>query len=501
MEELDMHEGDKGPNKMNLTVFAAVLILFFVGIMVYMIGGVGKKTSSSESYQNALEDVKSTQAPEQDSLNICVLKAIDTDKKTVQLYDIQTELTQELTYNGGTNFTDKYDQIITAEQLEAGEMVEASYDTSDYTLSDMKQSSQTWEYHDITNLSVNRVKNIIRIYDRNYQYNSKLFCRNADGEIALASINQCDVLTIRGYDKTVYSITVDKGHGSVRLTNYEYFYGGNLTIGTQDYANLSKDMVFTVREGITTLTVEQGEVSGSKIINVLRDQEIEVDLSSLTPEPTPQGTVTFKIEPFGATLKIDQEETSYNKAVKLDYGKHEIEVSLDGYVTYTGTLDLEKSSDTVVISLKESSGSDNSESSENESNGTNQEENSTSNSSTGSASSSSESTSTDSTSNSNSSSTSSSSGSSSSSSETDSEAEVDSSHTIYIKSPSGASVYVNGVYQGITPLKLQKPLGLTYITLLKEGYEQITHSVNIEDDKEDKTYSFPALTQSDSTKK
>ena len=70
---------------------------------------------------------------------------------------------------------------------------------------------------------------------------------------------------------------------------------------------------------------------------------------------------------------------------------------------------------------------------------------------------------------------------------------MDAEHSISIQAPAGASVYINGVYKGIAPLKIEKPLGVTYITLLKEGYQQITHTVNIKDDGEDKYFTFPNL--------
>ena len=69
----------------------------------------------------------------------------------------------------------------------------------------------------------------------------------------------------------------------------------------------------------------------------------------------------------------------------------------------------------------------------------------------------------------------------------------DEQHTITVKAPIGASVYVNGIYQGVAPITFSKVLGNATITLSKEGYVTRSYSVNIADDGKDVNYSFAAL--------
>ena len=490
------------------------MIGFFLGSIVYILNQVDKKDTKASTTNQQTGDATEVMGVAEQQASICVLKEVDVTMKTMVLYDIVKDYTVKLTYTGGTDIRDKYSQVISATQLVLGDMVEVVYNESNQTLTSLINSPNTWEYTNVTELNPDRVNKIIKLYGEKYRYTSKLYVRTEDGESALLAINRDDVLTVRGYEKTIYSITVTRGHGSIVLKNSEYFEGGNLTIGGKEYHDITSDMVFTVREGTVNLTIEKDDIKGSTVVEVLRNKEVEVDLSVFAPNPEEKGEVSFVISPFGAELLIDSVLTSYANPLELTYGEHTIEVVLDGYETYAGTYSLNQPTDIVQIELsktvveEETEGEGTSTGSSDNSESTGQTSTNSSNSSQNSNSSSSSSSGSSSTGSSSSSSSTSNSGDTDSSSstsnqedtETDSDedsteasSEVDTEHTISIQAPAGASIYINGVYKGIAPLELEKPLGVTYITLLKEGYQQITHTVNIKDDGEDKYFTFPNL--------
>ena len=502
-EEKHMNVGKKPKiSHAGVTFLLVVMIGFFLGSIVYILNQAATKDKKSASINQQIEDQEEVVEVQEQEANLCVLKEIDITEQTVVLYDVVKDYTVKLTYTGGTDIRDKYSQVISASQLVLGDMVEAVYNESNQTLKSLMNSPKTWEYTNVTELSPDRANKIIKLYGEKYKYTSKLYVRTPDGESALLSINGDDVLTVRGYEKTIYSITVTKGHGSIVLKDSQYFEGGNLTIGGKEYYDITSDMVFTVREGTVKITVEKDDIKGSTTVEVLRNEEVEVDLSVFAPNPEEKGEVSFIIYPFGAELLIDNVLTSYANPLELTYGEHTIEVVLDGYETYAGTYVLNQSTDVVQIELPETTSTEDDET--NESQDTSVDSNTTGQTTgtTGQTSG----TNTGSEENSNTSSPDSKEDTSSSNIGNQKEAEgddsgesygteneVDSEHTISIQGPVGVSIYINGVYKGIAPLKLEKPLGMTYITLLKEGYQQITHTVNIKDDEEDKYYSFPSL--------
>lgn len=478
-----------------LTVGLIVVIGFFLGTIIYIVNQVMTKDTTPKKTIVAATDIDTQESEEEQAeSSLCVIKAVDTAAQTMILYDVDRDCTVKLAFSGGTDIRDKYSQVIAASQLIVGNMADAVYEESTQTLISLMNSPDTWEYTNVTGLNPDRVNKVIKLYGDKYRYTSKLYVRDVDGEIALLSINSDDVLTVRGNGKMIYSITVTKGHGSLILENCEYFEGGTITIAGKEYTEFSSDMVFTVREGKATIQIQKDDIDESMTVEVIRNQEVLVDLSPYAPNPEEKGEVTFLIEPFGAELFIDDSLTSYANPIEMTYGEHTIEVVLDGYETYSSAYVLGVSTDIVQISLSqtvadEDTEDETDETEENSSDSTSDTSGSTTTSgSTGSSTGTSQSTTS-----SNTSENTSSSSSDTTEEETETSSVVDSEHTIAINSPTGVSVYINGVYKGIAPVTIEKPLGVTYITLLKEGYEQITHTVNIKDDDEDKYYTFPNL--------
>lgn len=64
---------------------------------------------------------------------------------------------------------------------------------------------------------------------------------------------------------------------------------------------------------------------------------------------------------------------------------------------------------------------------------------------------------------------------------------------LYVESPVGAEVYLDGNYIGIAPAACNKPVGTHIIVIYKNGYMPKSYTVDIADDKNDVTFSFSEL--------
>lgn len=488
--------------QIKLTIMLVVIIGFFLIVMSHIfMSAITKEEKPKKKVVNQIDPVIEEESQNTLDASRCVIRSIDLNEKIISFYNISKDINISLIYTGTSNIRDEYDQVIAASQLMTGQLVEVTYENG--TLISLSNSKEAWEYTNVTNVIPNLEEQWIKLYGSKYRYTSNLYVQDADGECGLLSISSQDQLVIRGYDRTIYAILVEKGHGTVILQNCEYFEGGILTIGNREYVEFSEDMRFTVREGEILVEAVKDDIENSTIIKVVKDEEVILDLGELAPEPPKIGEVTFEIRPFGAELFIDDALMSYSDPIEMTYGDHIIEVSLNGYETYTGVYEVNQESDIIKIELPESVSED--EDTSNTQPSTKPESNSSqSQPNTGNDSNDSDNESSDSNSNSsNSNSEPSNSDNNSSNSndkpeekpeeESSNSSDIDSKHKITILAPSNVSVYINGVYKGITPLTIEKPLGVTYITLLREGYEQITHTVKIPDDNEDKSYKFPNL--------
>ncbi|BCN28780.1 PEGA domain-containing protein [Anaeromicropila herbilytica] len=440
-----------------------------------------------------------------------VVKAIDKAKSTVLFYDIKEGMDYTVNYDPATNVLNKYDKVMIMDQLQIGEITDIYYDNNTNRLDKIQVSKEAWEYKGVKNLVVDQTKKQMSISNATYKYQDSVVIASEKNLISLMDLNQKDELIVKGYDKQIYSVIVDKGHGYIKLINYEDFVGGTVEVGHDIILPVVENMLIVAREGEYKLTMSNGNFVGAKSITVLRDQEVTVDMGDFVKPAEKKSSVDFKISPNGADLYVDGKATDYEEAVKLDYGEHQIEVSLTGYDTYTGKINVDSPSTSVAVDLVESKTEDNSSDKNNNSssstnntnsntNNTNTNNNSTStnnNSTTTNNSSdntnntrnSSKNSTTDSSNN-----TSSNTSSNSNSTTTTSDSKVDSSHTVTVQGPSGAEVYIDGTLKGTAPVTFIKTIGTHTITIRKTGYSNKSYTVVILDDSENVLFNFPELT-------
>ena len=74
---------------------------------------------------------------------------------------------------------------------------------------------------------------------------------------------------------------------------------------------------------------------------------------------------------------------------------------------------------------------------------------------------------------------------------------ANSKYQVYIDSPTGVEVYVDGNYIGIAPVSMNKEVGNFVITLRKTGYQTRSYTVQIDDGDSDVNYSFAELMKLD----
>lgn len=83
-------------------------------------------------------------------------------------------------------------------------------------------------------------------------------------KINIAQIVAQDEVTLRGVGDTVYSITVDKGHGYITFQGVDAFIGGYASIGTKQLFEVTSGMLTTTQEGTYTVEAAKGKPDGNK---------------------------------------------------------------------------------------------------------------------------------------------------------------------------------------------------------------------------------------------
>lgn len=467
---------------LGLGFLSAVLIstMFIVGESAPRGTGVTDSTDQKQEQEESTTGISSSEV-------IGVVSTINTVTKELTLYDVLKEETVTFTYSGGTNIMDKFGQVIAASQLPIGTMVEVQREQNQTKLTDIKISTKAWEYVGVNNLSIDRSSRVMKIAATKYKYTDDIIILDGQDFTTVNNLAEQDELTIWGYEETIWSVAITRGHGTVKLEDYEGFLGDSITIGYETMQQIAKDMVIVVREGNFNLTVENALYTATKNITIYRNKETVVSLSNLGPDAAKQGRVTFEITPFGADLFIDKKLTTYATPLQLSYGEHDIVVSLDGYTTYEGKLTVETAGKTIRIDLPVETSDDAATVSvtdtDTANSGTGNDNTGTNTGNTGEDPTSDNTNTQD--------------GDTNQDNTANEDLKVDEDHLIYVQNPVGASIYLNGEFMGISPGSFKKVIGTHVLTFIKDGYVTMSYTVEVSDDNLDTYFNMPDLVKED----
>lgn len=440
-------------------------VVCFLLVTVMSLTGCGQAASSGTTQQTAAVPVATAEAdrvdtgfvvtnPDSfDSADTAVLVDINDIDKTVTLLNLDLGRRYTLSMDGTTRFADKYGKAISLDQLQEGDVVDVTFLKTAKHLTSMQLAQTAWQYDNVERYEMNTVRNEVTIGGEVFKLSGDTQYFSQGHSIEKMDLNPADILTFQGIDTTVLSVTVEKGHGYLRLVNDENFVGGWLEIGQTQIVKITEDMLVTVPEGSYQVDISYNGGGGTKNVVINRNEETALDIGDLEVAEAQYGMVLFSMSPSGAELYIDGSQVDPSQPVSLEYGIHQIIAKADGYKSLTQYLRVGQESAGVDVQLDKVD-SDSEESTE-----------------------------------------------SSSSSSTASSSTADTTTTYYrvhIDAPENVEVYLDGNYVGISPCSFKKTSGSHVITLRKTGYETRSYTVQVDEEEKDVSYSFVDLTTSSS---
>ncbi len=377
-----------------------------------------------------------------------VVKKIDgTD--SITLCNIETGKNYTLSYNMETTITNQYDEVIAMSQIAVGDIVDVTFMREQKWLNTITISPSAWSYTNVSNYDIDESFESIQVANEIYKLYDEVVAAASGVEIALLDLHEMDILTLKGIDQTVYSMSVEQGHGYLRLESADYYVGGWLEVGKEIICQITDStMLITVPEGTYDIHVSNGGISGTKEITVAQKQEVRVDVSEFNGDSTSVGQVVFIITPADAVVTIDGVEVDVSQVLEYEYGVHQMIIEADGYQTITQFVKVGAPSASISIAMELLEEEDDTVSS---------------NSLT-------------------------------------SDEVLDTSldgYVVRIEGPTGAQVYVDSVYVGVAPISFPKVEGEHSLILAMEGYETRTYTIQIDGEEKDVAFAFSELTLSE----
>lgn len=368
-----------------------------------------------------------------DSKDTAVIVKKDGEADTVTLFSTAAAKTYTLNVTGTSTLYDKYGAAVSLEQMKPGDVVEVTFLKDIKRLNSMSLHSQAWSNSSVSRYEIDWERGNITIGKDVYQFSEDTLFLSQGKQIEQMDLNVVDVLTFQGIGSNVLSVTVEKGHGYLRLENDTKFIGGFIEVGQSMITKIKEDMLLTVPEGDYQVhfSVEGG--SGTKTVSIRRNQEVSLDIGDLEVEEVKYGTVIFTLNPSEATLYIDGEKADASVPVSLEYGIHQLIARAEGYKTLTTYLKVGQATTGIDIELDKMTSTEKEDDKE------------------------------------------------------------ESKYKIYIDAPTGAEVYLDGTYVGIAPVSFAKEAGTHNITLRKSGYETRSYTIVVDAQEKDISYSFADL--------
>ena len=468
----------------------AVIIISLI-LAMSVITGCSKEAPSQPEQQTQGGFVKIAPGA-YDSADTAIVISKQEKQKKITFLNLKKKKNYTLNYDGITKFADKYGSQISVGQLKEGEVVDVQFLKDEKLLTSVTVSSNVWTMNDVSKFELDLDAGIIKVMNEDYTLDETTVVFSNGEKAEFVDITYEDSLQIKGIDRKIYSITIETGHGYLRLENEDYFVGGWIEVGQKIIHKIEEDMLITVPEGTYDVYVSHTGIEGTKKAVIKRNQETLLDVGDLKKEDlTKYGNLIITVEPSGASVYIDGQQVDISRIIKATYGLHQIMAKAEGYDTVIQyirvnensaniaiTLDEEKDrsvsvsqnsvttkkndkkSDSTVSSEKKDSVSGNTIIGDEESK--DKEEKTTT---------------TDTVSGSNISSNGSTTG-----------------YKVTVEAPKGAEVYVDGSYVGIIPISFSKKAGNHEVTIRKSGHLTRTYTIDVDKENKDISYSFSDLT-------
>lgn len=408
-----------------------------------------------------------TTAGSYDSADTAVVISTDQENSAVVFMNMETGKQYTLYYDGTTYVKDKYDGPMTISQIEPGDVVDVTFLKGKKRLASIKRSPQAWVYDEIENYNLGGPNKTASIGSNTYSLPDDVVVLSEGKRSEVMDVVAQDVVTISGIEHKIYSISVERGHGYLRLKNDQALIGGWIEVGNSVIREITEDMLLVVPEGSYQVLLSNDGVSCTKDVVIERNKEVVLDVGDLEIAENKTGRILFSVTPDTAKVSIDGKAVDISKAVELPYGIHQVHLEAKGYDSLTKYIQVGSEYATISFELEEEREDDRRTVSSNTIDDvyqpSTQPQTSLSDNTLSSLS--------------------------------ENALGTKNGNKVYIDAPKNVEVYLDGNYVGISPVRFKKSAGSHTITLRKSGYKTKSYTIYLYNDGEDITYSFTDLEQ------
>lgn len=347
------------PKKSQYPIFMSVAlglgVVVFVTLFVIVYNTFSSKNSggknidsfeiTSESYDFA-STVQNSVANQE---YLGVIKTKSDSFKTFTIYNVTTDDTGEYTVTGATDLRDKYGKSLTFSEISEGDLVDFVY-SDDATLVSIKESDAGFS-EKLTSgfkVDVDTMKISTGMNTYSYTENTRFIYNGEDFDPSFLD-SSVDEITISGYGDEVLTVTLDKGHCEVDVTQNNKIKDGIIEIDTNVYKKLSDVDKIKLKSGKHKIVVKGSNIdSFTREIDIAVNEKYALDLNEIQVKSC---KLTIRPNVTDYALYINGKLELSRDPLELEFGTYTIEVIKEGYVNYETEVKLNKQEKILNIQL------------------------------------------------------------------------------------------------------------------------------------------------------
>lgn len=402
-----------------------------------------------------------------DSADTAVVMSVDSDNSSVSFMNMDTGKQYTLYYDGTTYVKDKYDGPMTISQLKAGDVVDVNFLKGKRQIASIQLSPSAWVYDNIKNYDLGGMNKTASIGASTYSLPENVVVLSGGRRTEIMDVVAQDVVTISGIDHQVYSISVERGHGYLRLKNDQALLGGWIEVGSSVIKEITEDILLVVPEGSYQVLLSNDGISCTKDVVIERDKEVVLDVGDVEVAKDKTGKIIFSVTPDNAEVTVDGKQVDISRAIELPYGIHQVHLEAEGYDSLTKYIQVGSENASISFALEKSKEEEEDTAGSISQNSLVENKPNTTVEDTSSIS--------------------------------ENTISATSSNKVYVDAPKNVEVYLDSNYVGIAPVSFKKSVGSHTITLRKSGYKTKSYTIYLYNDGEDITYSFTDLEKESDT--
>jgi len=286
-----------------------------------------------------------------------VIVSVQQNGRTLEILDIDSLSVLSFTADNSTTLQGRAGESMSFAQFRMGDIVDARFREPGEPLTSISLAPNAWEYRNVDGVVVNLFANTLTVGENQamYRFGNQTIALFENETFDITDIHPMSVVTLRGIDSDIWFVEMSRGTGFINIVNGQNIRDGVVEIASNATVQLNDDGIAEGGPVRVTTGNRQIFISGSNIhdfntsIDVSAGEQAILDLSVVQ---FLAGVVSFNISEPGAAITVNGTPHPADEPLILDYGRHELVVTREGFTTYERTFELNSPTLEVAVTLE-----------------------------------------------------------------------------------------------------------------------------------------------------